>query len=85
MPHTRMSSLFASALTPSSHPACLLLLTWILSASPPALRAQTAGSPAHPNFIFARYASLTTLSLYGGYGQGKWLGFFGMIQNPRTR
>lgn len=55
-----------------------------MSASTPGLHAQVAGSSPHPNFIFFRYASLTSLSLYGAYGQGKWLGFLGMVQNPRT-
>lgn len=78
----RTSSLFGWGRTPSRH-ATRLLVAWVLSACPPSLPAQAAASP-HPSFIFFRYASLTSLSLYGAYGQGRWLGFFGMIQNPRT-
>ena len=62
----------------------LVLVAFVVSVNTPGLHAQVAGSSPHPNFIFFRYASLTSLSLYGAYGKGKWLGFFGMVQNPRT-
>lgn len=56
-----------------------LLLGFVVGASAADLRAQLAGPSAHPNFIFFRYASLTSLSVFGAYGQGRWLGFVGMI------
>lgn len=81
---TPTSLRFGWGLTPSRHRAGPLLLAVILSASTSSLRAQVSESSPHPNFVFFRYASLTSLSLYGAYGQGRWLGFFGMVQNPRT-
>jgi hypothetical protein len=69
---------------PDSRARLGLLLGFIVNASASGLHAQVAGPSPHPNFIFFRYASLTSLSLYGAYGEGKWLGFFGMVQNPRT-
>src|SRR2546427_2821135 len=36
------------------------------------------------SFIFSRYATATSFSLYGGYGPGRGFGFVGLVQNPRT-
>ena len=81
MPAIQMSSGFGSILALSR--AIPFLVSTLLSRSPAELPAQAAAS-SHPNFVFFRYASRTSLSLYGGYGQGNWVGFFGMVQNPRT-
>src|SRR2546427_12305348 len=36
------------------------------------------------SFIFSRYATATSFSLYGGYGPGRGFGFVRLVQNPRT-
>ncbi len=36
------------------------------------------------SFIFSRYATATSFSLYGGYGPGRGFGFVGLVQNPRS-
>ena len=36
------------------------------------------------SFIFSRYATATSFSLYGGYGPGHGFGFVGLVQNPRS-
>lgn len=46
--------------------------------------AQVAPGKPGPSFIFFRYATRTSLALYGGYGVGHWFGFLGLVQNPRT-
>lgn len=38
----------------------------------------------HANFLFFRFASHTSLALYGSYGDGSTLLVAGMIQNPRS-
>jgi hypothetical protein len=43
-----------------------------------------AAQGPHPNFLFFRYASATSFSLYGAYGKGNALLVFGMVQNPRS-
>ena len=36
------------------------------------------------SFIFSRYATATSFSLYGGYGPGRGFGVVGLVQNPRS-
>lgn len=60
-----------------------LLLCWLGAASMRAA-AQVGEHSFGPNFVFVRYASRTSLSLYASYGEGNLLLFAGMVQNPRT-